>query len=115
MIAVIFEVYIDKEKKNEYLDIASELKLKLSKIEGFISIERFQSISEPNKLISLSFWQDEDSVKKWRNIEIHRQAQSKGIKSIFKDYRIRIGSIVRDYGMFDRKESPEDSKTSLGA
>ncbi|MCK0192726.1 antibiotic biosynthesis monooxygenase [Arenibacter sp. F20364] len=115
MVAVIFEVHIKKEKKNEYLDIASELKLELTKIEGFISIERFQSISEPNKLLSLSFWQNEDAIKKWRNLEIHRQAQSKGIKSIFKDYRIRIGYIVRDYGMFDRKKSPNDSKMSLGA
>ena len=115
MVAVIFEVYINKGKKSDYLDIASELKLELSKIEGFISIERFQSISEPNKLLSLSFWKNEEAVKKWRNIEIHRKAQSKGKKSIFKDYRIRVGFIVRDYGLIDRKESPNDSEISLEA
>lgn len=112
MVAVIFEVYINQGKNSDYLDIASELKLELSKIEGFISIERFQSISEPEKLLSLSFWADEEAVKKWRNIETHRKAQSKGIKSIFKDYRIRVGFIVRDYGLFNRTESPNDSKGS---
>lgn len=113
MVAVIFEVYINEGKKDDYLAIESELKLELSKVEGFISIERFQSISEPNKLLSLSFWEDEEAVKKWRNIEMHRQAQSKGIESVFKDYRIRVGMIVRDYGLFNRKESPDDSKKAL--
>ena len=101
MIAVIFEVWINEGKKDEYLNIASELKLELHKINGFISIERFKSISEPDKLLSLSFWKDEESVKQWRNVEMHKQAQQKGRESIFKNYRIRVGVVVRDYGMDD--------------
>ncbi|MCX2679572.1 antibiotic biosynthesis monooxygenase [Galbibacter sp. EGI 63066] len=114
MIVVIFEAWIKQGQKEEYFDIASKLKNELSKVDGFISIERFQSVSVPDKLLSLSVWRDEEAVKKWRNIEMHRQAQSKGRQSIFKDYRIRIGSVVRDYGLLNRKESPKDSKVTHG-
>ena len=110
MIAVIFEVIPASGKKDEYLDIAAELKPVLEKIEGFISVERFQSINDPGKILSLSFWRDEESIKQWRNTEMHRLAQSKGRESIFKDYRLRIANVNRDYGMFDRKEAPADSK-----
>lgn len=113
MFVVIFEVWIKGDKKNDYLDIASKLNLELKKIDGFISIERFQSISNPSKLLSLSFWRDENAVKRWRNMENHRLAQSQGINFIFKDYRIRVGSISRDYGLSNRKESPNDNKNSL--
>ena len=82
----------------------------LEKIEGFISVERFQSINDPGKILSLSFWKHEESIKQWRNTEMHRLAQSKGRDGIFKDYRLRIANVNRDYGMFDRKEAPADSK-----
>jgi len=114
MIAVIFEVWIKEGKKDMYLDVASELKKELSKIDGFISIERFQSISEPKKLLSLSVWENETVVEKWRNLEKHRIAQTKGIQDVFKDYRIRVGSIIRDYGLSNREESPRDSKSYHG-
>jgi Uncharacterized enzyme involved in biosynthesis of extracellular polysaccharides len=111
MIAVIFEVQpADEEKKIEYLSIASSLKTQLEKMEGFISIERFQSLVNPAKILSLSFWKDEDCVKKWRTLEMHRSAQEKGRLNIFKDYHLRVAVIVRDYGMFERKEAPDDSK-----
>lgn len=110
MIAVIFEVIPNEGKKEEYLDIAAMLRPKLDKIEGFISIERFQSFSDPNKVLSLSFWRDEESIQQWRNLEMHRYAQSKGRNEIFKDYHLRIADVKRDYGMFERKETPEDSK-----
>jgi len=110
-IAVIFEVIPAEGKKNEYLDIAASLKPELEKIKGFISIERFQSIYHPEKILSLSFWESEEAIKTWRNLESHRAAQDKGRKSIFKDYHLRISTVVRDYGMFDRKEAPEDSKS----
>lgn len=109
MIAVIFEVIPNEGKKEEYLDIAAKLRPELDHIEGFISIERFQSISNPDKVLSLSFWKDEDSIQQWRNLEMHRHAQAKGRNEIFKDYHLRIATVVRDYGMFDRKETPEDS------
>lgn len=109
MIAVIFEVIPNEGKKEEYLDIAAKLRPELDHIEGFISIERFQSISNPDKVLSLSFWKDEDSIQQWRNLEMHRHAQAKGRNEIFKDYHLRIAIVVRDYGMFDRKETPEDS------
>jgi heme-degrading monooxygenase HmoA len=111
MIAVIFEVIPHKENKDEYLDIAKSLRPLLDDIEGFISIERFQSLSDENKLLSLSFWKDEESVRQWRNMEAHRMAQSSGRDHVFKDYRLRIASVTRDYGMFERKEAPTDSKS----
>ncbi|RED19508.1 heme-degrading monooxygenase HmoA [Flavobacterium cutihirudinis] len=109
MIAVIFEVIPNEGKKEEYLDIAASLRPELDHIEGFISIERFQSFSNPEKVLSLSFWRDEESIQQWRNLEMHRHAQAKGRNEVFKDYHLRIATVVRDYGMFDRKETPRDS------
>jgi heme-degrading monooxygenase HmoA len=111
MIAVIFEVIPNEGKRQEYLDIAANLRSELDKIEGFISIERFQSINDPEKVLSLSFWKDEESIKQWRNLEMHRWAQSKGREGIFKDYHLRIANVSRDYGMFDRKETPNDNES----
>lgn len=110
MIAVIFEVIPAEEKLEQYLDIAQQLKHELVKIEGFISIERFQSLTNPEKILSLSFWENEGSVRNWRNLESHRSAQTKGRNEIFNDYRLRVASVLRDYGMNERKEAPADSK-----
>jgi len=110
MIAVIFEVYPQKGKLEDYLDIATSLKSELSKIKGFISIERFQSISNPDKILSLSFWEDEESVNQWRNLELHRDAQYQGRNSIFENYRLRVAGVIRDYGMTERAQAPDDSK-----
>jgi heme-degrading monooxygenase HmoA len=111
MIAVIFEVIPNEGRKEEYLNIAASLRPELDHIDGFISIERFQSFSDPEKVLSLSFWRDEESIQQWRNLEMHRHAQAKGRNEIFKDYHLRIATVVRDYGMFDRKETPEDSSS----
>jgi heme-degrading monooxygenase HmoA len=110
MIAVIFEVTPAEGQKEEYFRIAAELNPVLEKIKGFISVERFQSFTDPEKVLSLSFWEDEQSITEWRNEEMHRLAQSKGRESIFKNYRLRIADVIRDYGMFDRKEAPVDSR-----
>lgn len=111
MVAVIFEVIPKGEnERKEYLDIAASLKNELEKIEGFISIERFQSLHNPEKILSLSFWKDDESVKQWRTVEMHRAAQKKGREHVFKDYRLRVALVMRDYGMFSREEAPEDSK-----
>jgi heme-degrading monooxygenase HmoA len=110
MIAVIFEVMPQDDKKHEYLDIAAYLKPTLETMDGFISIERFQSLSDAGKILSLSFWRDEEALKQWRNFEAHRDAQTKGRRYVFKDYRLRIAHVVRDYSMFDRAEAPADSK-----
>lgn len=112
MIAVIFEVLPHAEHKQAYFDIAADLKLLLADIDGFISIERFQSLSDPNKILSLSFWRDEDAVKNWRNVESHRAAQSIGRGTIFSDYRLRIAAVIRDYGLTDRDQAPVDSRTA---
>jgi pimeloyl-ACP methyl ester carboxylesterase/heme-degrading monooxygenase HmoA len=109
-IAVIFEVTPNPGERQEYLDIAAALKPELVKIDGFISIERFQSLTNPDKILSLSFWRDEEAIRHWRNLEVHRTAQSKGREFVFKDYHLRIADVVRDYGMFDRTEAPADSK-----
>ncbi|MFI0427519.1 MAG: alpha/beta fold hydrolase [Flavobacterium sp.] len=109
-IAVIFEVIPNSTHKQEYLDIALSLKPELEKIKGFISIERFQSIYNSEKILSLSFWENEEAIQEWRNLEMHRNAQSKGREFVFKDYHLRIAQVIRDYGMFDRNEAPNDSK-----
>ncbi len=109
MLAVIFEVLPKEENKQEYLDIAAELKPLLANIDGFISIERFASLQNPNKILSLSFWENEAAIERWRNLETHRQGQAKGISHVFEDYRIRVGSIIRDYGMSVREQAPDDS------
>lgn len=110
MLAVIFEVIPHATTKDEYLQIAAELKPVLEQIDGFISIERFQSLANPGKLLSLSFWKDEESIRQWRNTEMHRAAQKAGRATIFEDYHLRIAQVVRDYGMYDRGEAPADSK-----
>ena len=110
MIAVIFEAMPHADKKEEYFKIAAALKPTLEKMDGFISIERFQSFADPDKVLSLSFWRDEASIQAWRNVEMHRYAQAKGRESIFKDYHLRIAAVSRDYGIFDRQQAPADSK-----
>ena len=109
MIAVIFEAFPKEGKWEEYLDIAASLRPELNKIEGFVSIERFQSMTNKDKVLSLSFWKDEESVAQWRNVELHRQAQANGRSNIFKDYRLRVAHVLRDYGMTERREAPSDS------
>ena len=110
MIAVIFEVQIAPSRKQEYLDLAAELRPLLEQIDGFLSVERFQSLSNPEKLLSLSFFRDEEAVHNWRNLSLHRGAQGKGRGGIFADYRLRVAGVVRDYGMFERGQAPKDSK-----
>jgi heme-degrading monooxygenase HmoA len=114
MIAVIFEATPGVAARDEYLAIAAELRPLLDTIDGFISIERFESLSAPGKLLSLSFWRDEEAVKRWRMMEQHRAAQAKGRARIFEDYRLRIASVIRDYGKTERAEAPEDSRAANG-
>jgi heme-degrading monooxygenase HmoA len=114
MIAVIFEVWPRPERRQEYLDIAADLRRHLETIDGFISVERFESLSEPGKLLSLSFWRDEEAVRTWRNLAAHRSAQAKGRAGIFADYRLRVAGVIRDYGMTDRGGVPNDSRAIHG-
>jgi heme-degrading monooxygenase HmoA len=114
MIAVIFEVWPADGRKQTYLDIAAGLKPELERIDGFISIERFQSLVDDKKLLSLSFWRDEEAVKTWRNVEHHRQAQAAGRGGVLRDYRLRVAAVVRDYGMTERAEAPTDSRAKNG-
>ena len=108
MIAVIFEVWPHADHRNDYFDLAAALKPQLEKIDGFISVERFESLTEKGKFLSLSFWRDEEAVAQWRNLEQHRAAQAKGRGGIFRDYRLRIASVVRDYGMNNQVRGAED-------
>ncbi|AZO57261.1 MULTISPECIES: antibiotic biosynthesis monooxygenase [unclassified Mesorhizobium] len=110
MIAVIFEVQPAEGRRDAYLGIAAELRPLLDGIDGFISVERFQSLADPNRVLSLSFWRDEEAVKAWRNTEEHRQAQQAGRDGIFAGYRLRIAHVVRDYGLAERDEAPADSR-----
>lgn len=114
MIAVIFEVWPSDGRRQEYLDIAADLRPLLEDIDGFISIERFESLTEPGKILSLSFWRDEAAVAAWRSLAPHREAQRRGRGGIFANYRLRIAGVVRDYGMADRDEAPADSRTIHG-
>ena len=115
MIAVIFEVRPKPEHKQEYLDIAAGLRPILETIDGFISIERFESLTEKGKLLSLSFFRDEEAVAAWRNIPQHRETQAKGRARIFDNYRLRIAGVVRDYGLTDRAQAPKDSRATHDA
>lgn len=110
MIAVIFEVSPQEGHTQAYLGLAASLRPLLENIDGFISIERFESLSEPGKILSLSFWRDEKAVEAWRMLEAHREAQAKGRAEVFKDYRLRVATVLRDYGMFEREQAPLDSR-----
>jgi heme-degrading monooxygenase HmoA len=110
MIAVIFEVWPAQGRKDDYLKIAAALRADLDRIDGFISIERFQSLGDPEKLLSLSYWRDEEAVNNWRNHSKHRESQTKSRAGIFADYRLRVATVMRDYGLTERAEVPEDSR-----
>jgi len=114
MIAVIFEVQPHSDRKSAYLDTAERLRPLLAQVDGFISIERFESLAQPGKVLSLSFWRDEEAVRQWRNVEEHRQAQNAGRRTIFAGYRLRIAQVVRDYGLRDRAQAPADSREVHG-
>ena len=110
MIAVIFEVEPAKGQRDTYLDIAARLKPELEAIDGFLSVERFESLTTPGKMLSLSFFRDEEAVAAWRNTEDHRRAQVAGRGGVFSDYRLRVARVLRDYGMKERDEAPADSR-----
>ncbi|MCR9113807.1 MAG: antibiotic biosynthesis monooxygenase [Rhodobacteraceae bacterium] len=112
MIGIIFEVIPAEGQKDAYLDMAAQMRPLAEQVDGFISVERFQSLTNPDKLLSLSFWEDEAAVKRWRTLAAHRGAQKAGREIMFSDYRLRVVSIIRDYGMVDRDQAPEDSKTA---
>jgi len=114
MIAVIFEVVPHADKKQAYLDMAAEMKPLVEKIDGFLSVERFQSLTNPEKLLSLSFFRDEAALDEWRRLTQHRRAQKAGRNSYFKDYRLRVAHVLRDYGMDARDEAPADSRDANG-
>lgn len=114
MIAIIFEVMPAEGQKDAYLDIAATMRPMVEQVEGFISVERFQSLTNPDKLLSISFFEDEDAVHRWRQLAAHRNAQSKGRNGVFSDYRLRVCHVMRDYGMFDRAQAPEDSVKAHG-
>src|SRR6266403_1248689 len=110
MIAVIFEVWPKPEHRQEYFDLAAELRPILETIDGFISIERFESLTEKGKILSLSFFRDEAAVAAWRNVPEHRRIQARGRATMFENYRLRIAGVIRDYGSNDRAQAPKDSR-----
>jgi heme-degrading monooxygenase HmoA len=110
MIAVLFEAWPAAGQQEHYLDLAAALRADLDRIDGFLTIERFESLTEPGKLLSLSFWRDEAAVAAWRNTPAHRATQAAGRREVFSDYRLRIATVVRDYGMEDRDQAPPDSR-----
>jgi heme-degrading monooxygenase HmoA len=110
MIAVLFEAVPREGRQQAYLDAAASLRPVLETIDGFLSIERFQSLATPGKLLSLSYWRDEEAVARWRVVEAHRAAQALGRDSVFSDYRLRVAAVLRDYGMDDRAQAPDDSR-----
>lgn len=114
MIAVIFEVWPADGRRDEYLGIAASLRDELVKIDGFVSVERFESLTEPGKLLSLSVWRDEAALAAWRARPRHRAAQKAGRGGVFRDYRLRVAGVIRDYGMDERGQTPEDSLLAHG-
>ena len=114
MIAVIFELVPAEGRKDDYLDIAAQMRPVLEEVEGFLSVERFQSLTDPSRLLSLSFFEDEAAVQRWRTLSDHRRAQTAGRAGIFENYRLRVAEVVRDYGLHDRAEAPADSRKAQG-
>jgi heme-degrading monooxygenase HmoA len=114
MIAVIFELWPASGHRDDYLDIAATLRPELEAVDGFVSVERFQSLTEPGKLLSLSFFRDEAAVRAWRNLPSHRAAQARGRRGIFASYRLRVAGVLRDYGKDERCQAPDDSRTLHG-
>jgi heme-degrading monooxygenase HmoA len=114
MMAVIFEVWPADGQRDTYLQMAAALRDDLLKMDGFLSIDRFESLYEPGKMLSLSFWRDEASLAAWRALDAHRRAQSAGRHHVFGNYRLRIARVVRDYGMAEREEAPSDSRAAHG-
>lgn len=110
MIAVIFEVWPQDGRREHYLNIAAKLRSELAQVDGFISVERFESLTEPGKMLSLSFFRDEAAVQRWRQLEAHRMAQAAGRGGVFRDYRLRVASVLRDYGLHEREQAPHDSR-----
>src|SRR5215212_1289022 len=110
MMAVIFEVWPASGRKEDYLTLAASLRAEVEKIDGFISVERFESLYEEGKLLSLQFWRDDEAIGRWRTHLEHRRVQKLGRAEMFTDYRLRIAQVVRDYGPNDRAEAPADSR-----
>jgi heme-degrading monooxygenase HmoA len=110
MIAVIFELWPSAHQQSTYFDLAAQLRTELDLIDGFISIERFESLATPGKYLSLSFWRDEAAVQVWRNRDAHRAAQSQGRAGVLANYRLRVAHVLRDYGLNDRDQAPQDSR-----
>lgn len=113
MIAVIFEVIPSQTGRDSYFDLAAGLRPELEAMDGFISVERFQSLTDKDKFLSLSFWRDEEAVRAWRNAEHHRAAQGAGGGGVFRDYRLRVAHVLRDYGLREREEAPADSRSHM--
>ena len=114
MIAVIFEVWPTQGRRDDYLGIAASLRDELLQIDGFVSVERFESLTNPGKILSLSIWRDEEAVRRWRNLDEHRRAQALGRDSVFAGYRLRVAQVLRDYGMDERAQAPDDSRARHG-
>lgn len=114
MQVIVFEVWPKEGRRQDYMSMAAELRGLLAEIPGFVSVERFESLTEPGKLLSLSFWEDEDAIRAWRETRAHRVAQALGRSGMFADYRLRVAAVTRDYGMFVRDEAPEDSRLAHG-
>jgi heme-degrading monooxygenase HmoA len=106
MFAVIFEIEPMPGRADEYLTMAEALRTELEAIDGFISVERFASVTSEGRYVSLSFWRTEEAVRRWRAHAGHQLAQAQGREAIFRDYRIRVARVERDYGMVERAEAP---------
>lgn len=114
MQVIIFEVWPKEGRRGDYMAMAAELRGLLADIPGFVSVERFESLTEPGKILSLSFWEDEDAIRAWRETRAHRVAQALGRSTMFADYRLRVAAVTRDYGMTRREEAPDDSRAVHG-
>lgn len=113
MIAVIFELEPREGSAARYFELAAALRPALEATDGFVSIERFESLARPGRYLSLSIWRDEAAVRAWRCDGQHREAQQEGRSGVLAGYRLRVAAVVRDYGLLDRNEAPADSLAAL--
>ena len=112
-VMVLFEVTVKSGQMDDYLKMAASLKESLASAEGLSRAERFSSLVTENKLLSLSVWDGEQSVEKWRNLLAHRACQRHGRMHDFADDQITVVTPIRTYSMTDRTEAPADSNACL--
>lgn len=96
MFVVLFEVQPKKSQWDRYLELAGMLRPELEQISGFIDNDRYASEQTAGKLLSLSTWESEKALIRWRTQGLHHDVQQQGRFEVFDDYHLRVGEVATD-------------------